>query len=130
VAFASCLSVWTSASISAAIASRAGWPAESLAPWTSSSRARWTVSVIRASAVSVTPVQAIASLTLRPYWRVPSSELRSESARLTPKGSSEGRVSSLPEVSLCCVRASRSALSWRSASSERESIELVIRVVI
>ena len=100
----------------------------SLEPFSASSRARWTTSPTLASAVSVVCSQAMPSLVLRWYWLMRSSSPRSCIARLVPKGSSEGRLISLPDDSLRCVFESLFEMPLRSLSSARLSIDWVMRV--
>ena len=94
-------------SISSAIAERSVVSLVSLPACTSSARARCAALLMLPSVVSVMPVHACASFTVRSYCCVPSRSFERESALLVANGSSEGFVSSLPEDSFSCVCESR-----------------------
>ena len=80
------------------------------------------------SADSVASCQPIASSMLREYWLLASIVWRRPIARAVLNGSSDGRVISLPEDALLCVRAIFSDSEFRSERTLRWIIEVVIRM--
>ena len=78
---------------------------------------------------SVIVAHPCASCTLRWYWRFPSSDWRSAMARAAWYGSSDGREISLPDADFICSLLSLSETEFRSASTLRWSIEVVMRIV-
>jgi len=83
-----------------------------------------------ASADSVVSIQPVASSMLDLYLSLALIAWRRPMAWAVPNGLSDGRVISLPEEALPCVRASLSEIELRSDSTLRWTIPVVMRLFI
>jgi hypothetical protein len=86
-----------------------------LSPWTVRFRIRWVTSIMFRSVESVWSIQLRASVMLSACWVTAACRERVCIAVLVSVGESDGRVSTLPDVSCCCSRFTAARFPFRPA---------------